>query len=365
MKIAFLGDVALVGRYDLEFQSSAGGRVHQLAQELGKYDLVIANLESPLTDQRRTRVPKSLHVRSSRQSVALLKQLHVGAVTLANNHIHDFGTRGILDTIQTLEQNGIDWYGLNNKSLLMEISGQTLSFSGFCCLSTNGTGYLRRGSTYGVNPLTVERVLDQLERDRNDGALSVLSFHWGLEHTNFPNPEHVSFARELAGNTSVIVHGHHPHVVQGVEAVSSSVLAYSLGNFIFDDCLTLDGKRLIRNSPRNRIGLLLVVEVQDGQIVGFETKGVRDDSGGLQLFDITSQLQRYSHLLTMLPDDGSYSRHRQQEFLAGITEKRGPRNLKWLLDRLNPNSVGSFLLGKLRAVHYRQVAAQLRRYRSS
>lgn len=87
MKIAMLGDIALVGKYDLARSEEAFGRVQRIADELARYDFVVANLESPMTESLRSRVPKSLHVRTSPRSVELLKALHVNAVTLANNHI--------------------------------------------------------------------------------------------------------------------------------------------------------------------------------------------------------------------------------------------------------------------------------------
>ena len=123
MKIALLGDIALVGKYDLA-SDDAVGRVQSVADELAQYDFVVANLESPMTEIRRSRVPKSLHIRTSPASVELLEALHVNAVTLANNHIHDFGDQGMLDTIDVLERHSIDWYGLNGRSLLKEIGGE-------------------------------------------------------------------------------------------------------------------------------------------------------------------------------------------------------------------------------------------------
>lgn len=359
MKIALLGDIALVGKYDLA-SDDAVGRVQGLAEELSPYDFVVANLESPMTEIRQSRVPKSLHIRTSPASAKLLDVLHVNAVTLANNHIHDFGGQGMHDTIDTLERHGIDWYGLNGRSLLKEICGETVSLSGFSCLSANATGHQWRGRGDGVHMLTASAVADQIESDRSHRALSLLSFHWGREHTNYPNPEHVTFARRLAQKERVLVHGHHPHVVQGVETTDDSLIAYSLGNLVFDDCVSLDGKRVIRNTERNREGMILVVEVKDGRIVGHEVIGVRDDpDAGLLTFDIREKVNTYTAGLAGAHDDGSYEQRRDDEFRSGIAEKRGGRDLKWLTGRLNLNSIASRGLGQVRAVRYRSVAKAL------
>lgn len=363
MRIAFLGDLAFVGRYDCGLNQDAKRRVEKIGAALSEYDFVVGNLESPMTEIRRSRVPKSLHVRTSPRSVELLKALHVTAVTLANNHIHDFGARGMHDTIDVLEYHGIEWYGLNGRSLLREIDGETVSFSGFSCLSAHGTGHQWRGRGKGVHLLTASAVSDQIRRDRSQGALSILSFHWGREHTNYPNPEHIEFARRLALKERMVIHGHHPHVVQGLEMVGESLIAYSLGNFIFDDCVSLDGKRVIGNTERNREGLILVVEVEGGRIVGHEAIGVRDDlPRGLRTFDMREQLDRYSSGLAAVADSEQYNARRDEEFRRGIAEKRGDRDLKWLAERLNFNSISSRTLGMARSVKYLKVRRDLARY---
>lgn len=363
MKLALLGDVAFVGGYDVERNPDSRRRLEFVSELLSNYDFVVANLESPMTNIRRSHVPKSLHIRTSPRSVELLKALHVNAVTLANNHIHDFGSRGAHETTDVLERQGIDWYGLNGRSLLREIDDETVSFSGFSCLSTNGTGHQSRGRGKGVHLLTASAVDEQIRTDKSQGALSILSFHWGREHTNYPNPEHVAFARRLAEKEQVVVHGHHPHVVQGIEAIGDSLIAYSLGNLIFDDCVSLDGKRAIRNTERNREGLILVVEIKDGHVVGHEAIGVRDDlSMGLRAIDVREQLERYSSGLATVTDRAHYDARRDDEFRTGITEKRGDRGLKWLAERLNFNSIASRALGVARSARYVKVRRDLERY---
>lgn len=275
-------------------------------------------------------------------------------------HIHDFGARGMHETIDVLERHGIDWYGLNGRSLLREIDGETVSFSGFSCLSANGTGHQWRGRGPGVHMLTARAVTEQIERDRSTGALSILSFHWGREHTSYPNPEHVAFARRLAREERLVIHGHHPHVVQAVEATGRSLISYSLGNFIFDDCVSLDRKRVIRNTEQNRQGLILVVEIEGGRIVGHETVGVRDEQvTGLRTFNIKEAMVKYSVGLADVRDAAKYNSRRDEEFHRGITEKRGPRDLKWFTDRLDSNMIASRVLGQLRSLYYRKVRRDL------
>ena len=119
MKIAFLGDIALVGHFDLEFNADAERRIDYLQKVLREYDYVVANLESPLTSKKTSMVCKSMHLQSCLKNVTILKTLGVNAVTLANNHILDFGMKGLYETINALESVGIGWYGVNGKTLLL------------------------------------------------------------------------------------------------------------------------------------------------------------------------------------------------------------------------------------------------------
>jgi len=246
MKIAFLGDIALIGKYDLTKNLRAKDRLNVMAEKLAKYDYVIANLESPLTNKNNTLVCKSMHLRTPNVNVELLKHLHINAVSLANNHSYDFEKKGLEDTIKVLDSNGIEWFGANSKHILKEINGKRVCFSGFCCYSTNGTGYIETGKNGGINPLTYDNIMNQLNVDKENEAFSIMSFHWGDEHTNYPKYEHIRVAEIIANKKDVIICGHHPHIIQGVEKIKNSLVAYSLGNCLFDDCISITGSFVLK-----------------------------------------------------------------------------------------------------------------------
>lgn len=81
---------------------------------------------------------------------------------------------------------------------------------------------------------TEETILREvaLYRDRSD--FLVVSLHWGEEYMNYPSPQQVVFAHRLVDQGVHLILGHHPHVLQGVERYKGALIAYSLGNFIFD-----------------------------------------------------------------------------------------------------------------------------------
>lgn len=345
MRIAFLGDIALVGQFDMETNEDVGKRIGCLQEMLKGYDYVIANLESPLTNKTSSIVCKSMHLRTGVMNISILKELGVSAVTLANNHILDFGDKGLDDTINTLETAGIGWYGVNGKTLLLD-QDEKINLSGFCCYSTNGVGYATDGKK-GINTLTLESVMNQVEKDSRSSAVSVLSLHWGLEHTNYPAYEHIKLAEKVMSKNQVIIHGHHPHAIQGIrQADNGSVVAYSLGNAIFDTTTSLNNKFKVEMNEQNRKSFILEVEITDGRIISYSYKGYYIGKQGIKTFDITEEINRISDVIGSISDVKVYQQMRMEQYKKIVQEKFGKHDLKWLVSRINYYSIGAKLASR-------------------
>ncbi len=354
MRIALLGDIALVGKYDVEKNPAATLLLKELKDFLRGFDLVIANLESPLTARMWSLIPKSMHVRSSPNSVRLLNYLGVHAVSLANNHINDFGRRGIDETIAILEQNNIDWYGVDGRTVTVARRGERVNLSGFCCLSTNGTGY-QSSTDRGVGVLTRDRLRQQLSADRDADAFSIFSCHWGSEHTHFPNPEHVALMHGLDGEGSFLIHGHHPHVIQGIEQRNDSLIAYSLGNCLFDDLTSITGQWSLRQTLNNKRSFVLAVEIENHAIVNYETVAFEDCDSGVVIREYEDSVERYSRELGRFTDSARYQAFRQEEMAAERADKFGRKDARWWLSRLNYYSIGSRMTALPRQQRYKAV----------
>lgn len=120
-----------------------------------------------------------MHLRSPKKNVELLKYLNIDAVSLANNHIFDYGKKGMDETIKTLKDNGIEYFGIDKKFLLKEIQGERISISGFCCYSTYGTGYIKNNNHKGINPLTFDAIREQILLDKKTKLLVFFHFIGG------------------------------------------------------------------------------------------------------------------------------------------------------------------------------------------
>lgn len=356
MKIAFLGDIALVGQYDKKTNPDVSSQIAYLKKLLAQYDFVAANLESPLTDKTASFVCKSMHLRSEKENITVLKELGVDAVTLANNHILDFGRKGLEDTIDALETAGIGWYGVNGKTLLLEMD-EKICLSGFCCYSANGAGYTSAGRKEGINTLTLENVMSQVENDKKAGAVSVVSIHWGLEHTNYPAYEHIKLAEKIAQMNQTVIHGHHPHIVQGIQQKDNgSVIAYSLGNAVFDAVTSLNKKFRVEMNEQNRKALVLEVEIKDGRIAGYSYKGFYIGSNRIESLNIGREIELISKQIEEISDIAGYEKMRMEQYKKVIQSKFGKHDMKWLMSRMNYYSIGAYITGRLRYTKYKKEA---------
>lgn len=352
MKVGFLGDLALVGQFSSN--DNLDDRVAYLKKIVSDCDFLIGNLESPLTNKRFTLVPKSMHIKADETCVDVLKKLGVAAVSLANNHTYDYGRKGLIDTIKTLDSAGIKWYGADDKSVVVEILGETISISGFCCLSTNGAGY-QYGNSKGINALTRSQIENQVLNDKEAGAVSIISVHFGIEHTNYPALEHISLFNEVAKKNQVIIHGHHPHQIQGITRVNESIIAYSLGNALFDKTTSINGSFTVRMNEENRKSYVLIVEIRDGKIVGFETRGFFISDDGIKPYDVEEELTNISNAIYGIEDENKYQALRKNQYQKVLDEKFGKHDLKWVVSRLNYYSIGAKVSSIIRAKTYKKV----------
>ena len=329
MRIALLGDIAFFGKNTAENEAYKK-RFYPLKQLLDACDYVIGNLETPLTRCDRTIGGKSAYIKGSPEDVELLKYLGVTHVSLANNHTFDYRKQGFAETKTVLEGNGIIWYGAEGKHAEISTPDGKIRIYGYCCYSTNG-----KGMNF-VNPLD-PRVIEE-DLSQSEGAIPVLSVHWGQEHVHYPNYDHVELARRLAKGHSFVIHGHHPHVIQGIEQVGDSLIAYSLGNVCFDDVYTSKSREpLIRQSPDNQEMIVLVLNVENNSIkaheaIPFSFTGEeyrRDDT-------ITSKLNEWSAFLSAGRQE--YLERRSQDLTEYLQDRKKKRDLQWYVKRLNLES---------------------------
>jgi poly-gamma-glutamate capsule biosynthesis protein CapA/YwtB (metallophosphatase superfamily) len=242
------------------------------APDLRRADLVYGNVEFPMTDRGRyTRETggsaQGLGWSMKPEDANALKDGGFHVVSLANNHIMDFGTDGLLQTIEMLDANGIAHCGagpniaMARKPAIVSRNGIRVAFLSYTSVFTAtcpaavgkpGVNVVRIESTYRPDPKSFESPgvppivktipdCDHMEAMRGDvrnaksnADLVVVSWHWGVAQGYRKRIAYqTECGRAAIDAGAALVIGHHPHVLQGVEVYRSGAIFYSLGNFAF------------------------------------------------------------------------------------------------------------------------------------
>lgn len=335
LKLALLGDIGLIGKYSNEDKKFNEERIFSEVKEvLSNADIVVGNLESPLTNEKIKSGVKSVHIKTDPIDVHTLQYLGVDYLNLANNHIYDYGRKGVVETIQVLEENRIGYFGFNGKKVYIEKNGARLAINGYCCYSTNPIGLGKNN----INPLEPVKIEEELKANKNEGYLSILSMHFGEEHIAYPNIDHIKVARKLSTITPYVLHGHHPHVLQGIEESEESLLIYSLGNFCFDHDYTARLRSIAENNtkPENLRTAIVLIDVENNKITNWDVipfqvvEGIlrKDDSGA-----ILKDINQWSRALTN--EEKVYKNRRSNELRKVKKIQVKKRDFLWYKKRMN------------------------------
>lgn len=210
-------------------------------------DLTLANFESPLVSNCKPTGEGMIFCGDTR-GVEGLKFAGIDVVSLANNHIGNFGIEGIDQTVDILKDNGIEFTGvisdLTNLSSLSnlvvkEVKPPSFTLGGlrraegglkFGFLGYNTIG----GKEKGVSFADPETITEEIRLARQKVDILTVMFHWGEEYTLIPSEKQKELAHLVIDLGADLVLGNHPHWVQGVEIYKNKLIAYSHGNFIFD-----------------------------------------------------------------------------------------------------------------------------------
>lgn len=212
---------------------------------LAEADLRFGNLELPLTT-RGAPANKDYVFRAPPSSTLTLTHAGFNLLSLANNHAADYGSDGLLDTLDALTRAGIAYAGAGRTAdeahapalvtvkgiriaLLAYVNVPDDSVSGFSIEET-AAGVNRPGVAWG----TVEAVRRDVAAAAARADLVIVSLHSGYEYTEGPNATQRGLARAAVDAGAALVLGGHPHVLQGVEFYRGAPIIYSLGNFVFD-----------------------------------------------------------------------------------------------------------------------------------
>ncbi len=260
--VAAVGDLMLGGRAE-PFLKEFGPAYpfSDVMPFLGKADVLVGNLESPISLRGTAVENKKFTLRAGPVAAEALKSAGFRVVTLANNHAMDFGPLALQDTLATLGESDILFTGAGmnlddaRSPAVVKIKGKTLAFLAYSL--TFPLEFFASAGRPGTAPGYAEYVKADIEKVRPLADLVIVSFHWGAELMTAAKDYQIELGRQAINWGADLVLGHHPHVLQELEVYKGHLIAYSLGNFVFGSesnrtntsmilLLTFQGKDLMR-----------------------------------------------------------------------------------------------------------------------
>jgi poly-gamma-glutamate synthesis protein (capsule biosynthesis protein) len=204
---------------------------------LNEGDVVIANLESPLTESDDIFIEKEYILKADPKVAKGIKNASIDVVTIANNHIMDFGGSGLKDTGEALDRHGILHTGAGEnlkearRPALLEVKGVKIAVLAYS--NTYPKEFYAKNCSPGTAPGFAKYVRKDVRSARANADIVIVSFHWGEERLKSPKDYQVRLSHIAIESGAQLVTGHHPHVIQGVEVYKGGLIFYSLGNFVF------------------------------------------------------------------------------------------------------------------------------------
>lgn len=253
--VAGVGDM-LFDRKVKQLIEAEGGQapLARVASRLAAADVTVGNLETTLAEGGKrisTKEPKYAF-RGHPRGIESLKLAGFDAVSLANNHMLDYGPDPLFQTIASLDGAGIGYSGAGANSeaawkpaTITTDSGAKVAYLAYTHILP--AGFLGSSDRPGVASGKMDlSLIDSAIRDaKKTHDYVIVSFHWGVEYEDFANGDQVAKARRAVDAGADMVLAHHPHVIQGVEFYKDRLIAYSLGDFVFDHYSRKTGESFI------------------------------------------------------------------------------------------------------------------------
>jgi poly-gamma-glutamate capsule biosynthesis protein CapA/YwtB (metallophosphatase superfamily) len=228
MKILFLGDM-MFDRHIREAVGKYGGGDYNyifesLKVKLSGYDLVVGNLEGPITENEsvsvNTKIGEGKNFIFTFDPVVakVLFDNNIKLVNLGNNHILNQGAKGIDQTKKYLDDAGVEYFD-EDLALVKEISGMKIGFVSY---------------NYSVSN-SEDAAIEEIKLAKDQSDIVIVCPHWGTEYkVGDPGQVTRDLAHRFIEAGADLVVGTHPHVVQMSEEYNGKKIYYSLGNFVFD-----------------------------------------------------------------------------------------------------------------------------------
>lgn len=245
--ISIIGDVSLADnwyimpKYDERKKKVLGILSNEVVNTMTNSDIMIANSEFTVSERGEKLSGKQYTFRAKPNRLAIYYEMGIDLVTLANNHVYDFGKNAFLDMLDSFNEYKIPYIGAGRN---MEEAKKPYYFiiNGYKVAFVNAT----RAEKYIMTPEAKENtpgvfrcydstnLVQLIEETRKNSDYIITIIHFGKEGSHELEKEQIDVAKKSLDAGSDVVVGHHAHTLQGVEIYNDKPIIYNLGDFIFN-----------------------------------------------------------------------------------------------------------------------------------
>ncbi len=289
IKISVLGDICPTNDYKPFFKENPAALFADISHILKESDYSICNLECPATNYDKPIVKTGPNLKAEPSIVKILKDIGINAVSLANNHVLDYGVQGMYDTLETLKENNVKQFGGGKDSedaalpLIVEIKGQKVGFLSFSEHEFN----LATENTAGANWFDPYKSLNDITLLKKSCNYVIVLYHGGIEHYKLPSPLLQKKCRAIVDAGADAVFCQHSHCIGTTEEYNGKPIVYGQGNTVF-------GYR--ENSPQWNEGFLCTVILGEGK-VELEYRLLNAFTNGITLASEEAHKVRFDELI--------------------------------------------------------------------
>lgn len=247
--LGFAGDILMDDEYAIMANllnrgvTIENGISEAVLSQMQGVDIMMLNNEFPYTERGTALEDKTYTFRADRGTVSYLADMGVDIVSIANNHIYDFGEIGLLDTLDTLKEAGIPYVGAGRN--LEEASAPVYFIVGdmkIAIVSATQIERLDNPDTKGATEsspgvfrcLNPGKLCEVVAQAKENSDFVIVYIHWGTENVAEPDWAQLDQAPKIAEAGADLIIGDHPHCLQGFQYFGNVPVIYSLGNFWFN-----------------------------------------------------------------------------------------------------------------------------------
>jgi poly-gamma-glutamate synthesis protein (capsule biosynthesis protein) len=236
--LAFAGDVHFAGRVARLLKDPAT-TFGPITSVLTSADFAAVNLETPVTSRGQPQ-PKTYHFATTPVAFTALRDAGVDLVTMANNHVLDYGPTGLADTLAAARAAHFPYVGAGVNAAaawapyVATINGTKLAIVGVSQVAELASSWVATAHRPGeANAINLGQTLAAVREAKRLARIVIVLMHWGTEGMGCPDQNQLSLAPKLAAAGASIIIGSHAHMLQGSGWLGHTFVAYGMGNFLW------------------------------------------------------------------------------------------------------------------------------------